>query len=93
MERKYFHNREETENAFSGVGIRLWRFTESRICVEVKTGKDTASAAQLRAARGINAGVFPNYDPEVKETVPVSFKRSLDSDRLCRALAFSPLSR
>jgi hypothetical protein len=21
----------------------------------------------------INAGVFPNYDPEVKETVPVSF--------------------
>ena len=25
----------------------------------------------------INAGVFPNYDPEVKETVPVSFKRSL----------------
>jgi hypothetical protein len=42
----------------------------------------------------INAGVFPNYDPEVKKTVPVSFKRSLIATAFAeRSLFFHSLDK
>ena len=37
MGSKNFHDREEKENTFSGVGISLWRFSESEIICGVKT--------------------------------------------------------